>query len=321
MFMKKELLFLFCRILVAGITLFVVITKVDFAEIRFAFENPEKPELIVVVLILLIPNLFLQLYRWHYLLRLNMDNVSVEESVSSFFSGMVIGFITPGRVGEFGRSFFLKRMDRWEGVSLVFIDKLYSFIVLTTGGIWGITFLIGHILKFERFILWPLCGVALFVTIFMVMAALNPVWIRNLIYQISLVLPNRDKLKLIMVSLDRFDKDRALKFFLYSFLLYCIYIIQFCLLSLSFQSFPLSTALIVTTSTIFAKTFLPISLGDLGIRESASVFFYMQFGVDKATAFNSSLMLFVINILVPTMMGLFFLFGIERLIRVIKKRI
>ncbi|HEX9934008.1 MAG TPA: hypothetical protein VGB38_02325, partial [bacterium] len=54
-------------------------------------------------------------------------------------------------------------------------------------------------------------------------------------------------------------------------------------------------------------TLIPFSIGDLGIREGAAVFFFLRFHVDKVTAFNSSLLLFAINIVFPTLLGLLFL--------------
>ena len=62
-----------------------------------------------------------------------------------------------------------------------------------------------------------------------------------------------------------------------------------------------------TTSTILTKTLLPISLADLGIREGAAVFFFSKLQVGKVAAFNGSLLLFAVNVLLPTFLGLFLL--------------
>ena len=60
---------------------------------------------------------------------------------------------------------------------------------------------------------------------------------------------------------------------------------------------------------MFAKTIIPpISLGELGIREGVSVFFLNKFGEAQSAGFNSSIFLFLINILIPSIVGLFLLF-------------
>jgi uncharacterized membrane protein YbhN (UPF0104 family) len=59
---------------------------------------------------------------------------------------------------------------------------------------------------------------------------------------------------------------------------------------------------------IFVKTAIPhISLGELGIREGASVFFLTSFGELPSVAFNASIFLFFINIMLPALVGLLLL--------------
>src|SRR5690606_34279089 len=55
----------------------------------------------------------------------------------------------------------------------------------------------------------------------------------------------------------------------------------------------------------FAKSAIPaITLGDLGVRESAAVFFLGAYGIAEAAAFNASLGVFAVNILLPALSGL-----------------
>lgn len=55
---------------------------------------------------------------------------------------------------------------------------------------------------------------------------------------------------------------------------------------------------------MLVKSMLPISIGDLGIRESAAVFFLGKIGLAESTAFNASILLFLINLVIPSMIGL-----------------
>ena len=305
--MKRSWIFFILRIAIALITLMVVIQTVDFNTIKSVLVNPENPIYIIIATLLLLPNLFIQWYRWHYLLRLLYPDVKVFESFSSLFGGMVIGFLTPGRIGEVSRSLFLKQVDRIQVLALIFLDKYYTFLTIFLGGIWGITLLFLFLMDYKSFIVWPLVAVALFVSIDAGILMLKPKWIRNALYNLSLLLPHREKLKRLIDCVDMFKEKQALDISIWSSVLYCVYITQFCLLAFAFQKIPWTTALTATTSTIFAKTLLPISLGDLGIREGASLFFFLKFQVTKVAAFNSALLLFLINVLIPTMIGLLFL--------------
>ena len=305
--MKKRWLFFLLKLIIALITMLLLFTQLDFREISSALQNPQNPIFILLALFLLIPNLFLQLFRWHYLLRTIQPDVYLSESLGSLLGGVVVGFITPGRVGEMGRSLFLKNTDRWQAFGLAFIDKLYSLLTILIGGIWGITLLISYLFNYEPFIVWPFCSIALMITLGGVGIALHPHVIRSLLYNLSLLLPHRDKMKRLISCMDQFQKKQARILFTLSFLLYAIYILQFSILAFAFQRVPWHTVLTVTTSTFFTKTLLPISLADLGIREGAAVYFFMKFHVDKITAFNSAILLFTINVLIPTILGLFFL--------------
>jgi len=307
MVLKKQWFFLGIKILIAGCILIVLIRNVNFRDIWNAFKNPENPFLILLALLLLIPNLFFQWYRWHFLLRVIQPRVSFMESISSLMGGMVIGFVTPGRIGEIGRSLFLKNVDRLQAFGMVFLDKFYSFMTIFIGGLWGMVFLVAHRFGYAGFILWPLCAVGLIVTGVALFLQLHPIWMRSSLYNLSLIFPKRDKFKRLIGCLDNFQKSHARQIVLSSWAVYGIYIIQFCLLAFAFQKTNVGSILSATTATFLAKSLLPISFADLGIREGASIYFFAQYHISKVTAFNSSILLFAMNILIPSFLGLFFL--------------
>jgi len=59
---------------------------------------------------------------------------------------------------------------------------------------------------------------------------------------------------------------------------------------------------------MFAKTIIPpVSLGELGIREGASIFFITALGESASVGFNASIFLFFINVLIPSLIGLILL--------------
>ena len=66
-------------------------------------------------------------------------------------------------------------------------------------------------------------------------------------------------------------------------------------------------AFIGTSAMMFVKSLLPISLGDLGIREAGSIYFFSLYGISQAAALNASLLLFLINIFIPSILGTYFI--------------
>jgi uncharacterized protein (TIRG00374 family) len=305
--MTKKRLFRVLKLLFTAAVLAVVIRQVNLREIGLALQNPRRPAYIFLAGAMLIPNLYLQWLRWHLLLRLDHPSSSASESAVSLFGGMVAAFVTPGRIGEVGRTLFLRQADRFQAIGLVVIDKLYAFFPVLVAGVWGIVLMLSYIFGYATFLFWPLAVSAFLISLATILIALHPVWIRTVLYNLSVMMPARDKIQRLIHCMDRFEGGQARRQLLLSCLLYCVYIVQFCLLAFAFQPIPWTTALTATTSTIFVKTILPISIGDLGIREGASVYFFMKFNVEKTTAFNSSLLLFGINVLVPTLIGLLFI--------------
>ena len=56
---------------------------------------------------------------------------------------------------------------------------------------------------------------------------------------------------------------------------------------------------------MFAKSVIPqLSLGDLGIREGFTIYFYNKSGIAASTSFDASFFLFLINLVFPSLVGL-----------------
>ena len=304
--MKRFLTILIKLILTAFIMMFLI-RKLRVEQIFDAFRNPSQPFWLAFAAALVIPNLIVQWYRWHFLLKLIQPDIRLSESISSFFGGVTAGSVTPGRLGEFGRALFLKKVNRLQALGLMLIDKIYAMAPVIIGGVWGIALLFFDQTNYRLFVFLPVVFIGLIITLAIVLLVRHPSVIRSFLYQITVLLPFRDKMKLVLESLDKFGKTQARPFFIYSSIFYVIYILQFCFLGFAFQSMDFTAALSATMSTMFAKAMLPISFGDLGIREGASIYFFMQFGVSKVTAFNAALLLFILNVFIPSIIGLVFL--------------
>ena len=301
---NKKVLFLFLKISFAVVMLVVIIKDVKFGEITNAIHQPRNIFLLYLGAILLIPNLYVQWLRWHYLIKLIKSDVSAKDTLTSYLSGMAAGFVTPGRVGEISRSIFLPNVDRVQSVGMTIIEKAYAFVPIIAVGIWGIVFVVIHSVSSNVFLSLPLVIVAAAVSFTIVLFFNKPLWIRTLIYNLSLIFPYRDKMKKLYSCFDLLQKKNAETMLLLSFLLYLIYIAQFILFAHAFQAMSFITSLASTVTTMFVKTLLPVSFADLGIREGAAVYFFSLFNVSKAAAFNSSILLFTVNILLPSITGL-----------------
>lgn len=300
-FISKRFLAYLVKIVIAVLVMVMVLKRVQTDEIFSAFHSA-KLSLIFLALMLLIPNIYLQFFKWRYLIRMLKPEVKNREVLNSLLAGFTFGFITPGRLGEFGRAFFIKDCSWVKLLGIAAIDKLFSLAVVVFWGAIGLMFFIGH-----QLYLYTLIPVIIFTVIALLVIyyiLFHPEIIKGFLYSLNVILPVRDKIKLLMSSLDNFHKRQALTLLFLNLCFYSIFLFQFFILTGAFESAPFFPTLLAISSALLVKSMLPISIGDLGIRESAAIFFLGKVGLLNSTAFNASILLFLINLLIPSVVGL-----------------
>ena len=100
---------------------------------------------------------------------------------------------------------------------------------------------------------------------------------------------------------------------------YAIFVTQFVLLLVAFGvHLPALEFITGITATFLLKSLLPSlsALTDIGMRELSAMHFFSLFGQDKAQVISASLSLWLLNIAVPSLIGLLFVFRLN----VFKKR-
>ena len=279
----------------------MLIKRVKMGEIFIAFQSA-KLSLIMVALLLLLPNIYFQFYKWRYLVRLVKFDASNREVLQSLFAGFTFGFITPGRLGEFGRAFFIKNCPWVKVLGIAALDKLFSVAVVFLFGSVGLLYLIGKQLFIYTMIpLVTFTAITLFVFYYILF---HPEIIKSFLYSLNIILPFREKIKLLISSMDQFTRERAIMLLLFNLGFSIIFLAQFYILVIAFQPSAVVPTMLALASTMLVKTMLPISIGDLGIRESAAIYFLGKIAILESAAFNASILLFLINLLIPSLVGL-----------------
>ncbi|MFC1726341.1 lysylphosphatidylglycerol synthase domain-containing protein, partial [candidate division KSB1 bacterium] len=92
-------------------------------------------------MVLLPANLVLQSLRWKTLLDSTGKYIGFKDLIRSVLTGIAIGSITPGKVGEIGKAFFIKGIDKKELLFYAVFEKLYSFFVIVLMGSISVLFL------------------------------------------------------------------------------------------------------------------------------------------------------------------------------------
>jgi uncharacterized membrane protein YbhN (UPF0104 family) len=256
-------------------------------------------------------NLFLQFWKWKVVCNSYISEYDNKKIFSSLFYGFSAGLITPFKIGEYvGRNIVLKDSGAMKVTIASMIDKFFPLaVVYTFGTILSLTFatLYMHLSIWSALIIFAL---ALSIGLLLLLAMFDAgVWKSRPLRKIR-------KLNVINSFFSEFGRIRkfngkaALKTGIISIFFFGCYVLQYGILVSAFTGeYHLLNYLWAGSMVFFTKTVIPpITVGDLGVREAASIFFLSQMGVGPEVGLNASIFIFLINVLLPSMFGLFLIF-------------
>ncbi len=291
-------------VILLGIMFHVIRPETIWAALKSA-----RYELVAIGALLMPLNIWLQEYKWRYLVRLVRPEAKFWETTGSLLGGFAFGVVTPGRLGEYARALFIRDTPPLKLVGLTVIDKFYNLGCTAAFGLpalltlpWAL-----DLMKMNGSLLVSLLillGVGDLVLLYF---ALDPRPVRSLIYAAQIMVPKGDKIARLFGGLDRFGAPQALVTLLMTVAHYLVFLAQFYVLICSFTRLDPITSSRGAAAILFSKSALPIAIGDLGLDQMVSVQFFSQFGVQAEAAFNASMLLFAINVLVPALLGLLFM--------------
>jgi len=304
-FLKKSTLIIFAKIIIAAGLLVYLVYSVEYDQIVYALKQANIL-IIGVVFLLGILNVYLQYYKW----RITCEEVLEEKNnlkvLRSLFYGFSAGIITPLRVGEyFGRGIEFKDKSLIQVTVATLIDKFFPLMMVALLGSVSSLFFIYNYYGVSIYVVLSLF-ILLFTSFYMIFFLVTSKRFWNSILfsklQSSTVFKSFLNKLAIFENLDRnyFYKMLGISFFFYS-----CYLIQYALLVSAFSNHSAFIYYLWAANLImFVKTVIPpISLGELGIREGASVFFITKMGEVASVGFNASIFLFIINLLIPALLG------------------
>lgn len=288
------------RTLLAAILLIVLFQFVDIDDVGAAFSRAQTSYLLGGFA-LVVANVGLQMAKWRYFVRLvNPGNSNLEIAASLLF-GISLGTITPGQIGEFGgRALRHRSLPAGSVVGLTLVDKLQMMCVLGLGGVTSIVVLTHphHALGIPLVAITSLICISLFFgsgSLVTFISRVKPGWVQHRL------------LTEFFGAISVFRRRNLAVSFVLSIAFYGVLFAQMYLLLNAFEFVGPGEAFLGFAAMMFTKSLIPISLGDLGIREATSVYFFSFCGVAEATALSAALLLFAINILLPSLLGLLFI--------------
>lgn len=310
---KKEKVFLLIKVVIAiaiMVYLFEKFKSFDYGKI-FIYKNIH---IMGLVCLLTCVNIYLQLHKWKSVFFDLLGNLPFKKIISSFFVGVATGAFTPGRFGEyFGRSFMIKEYPGSEVISANVVDKLSNMFVLVFAGLFSTVWFLSFTSSFSIQIIYVLLFLLICILILFIYLIIQKKGVANIYKRIEKIRFLK-RLFFHLQVLKKVNKRTIFHQLSYSLLLYCVIALQYGILTAGFANKPLAfDYLLCGILTLFVKSFIPsISFGDLGIRESASIFFISAIGLPAEVGFLSAFSIFLFNILLPSTIGLIILVTTKR---------
>ncbi|WNJ20152.1 hypothetical protein [Pontibacter sp. G13] len=274
-----------------------------------------------IALALMVLNLGFESMKWLMAVRIFYPQTSIQTAYKAIFSGISAGIFTPSRLGEYaGRVMHLPPGWRWEAVCYTFLMRVSQLIITLVVGCLAFEVLLAvypqHVyeiadfppgfVQIGRLALWG-------ITLIMLTAFLGAnhwigFWMKPQVRKGGMVykmiraiqaLPSRISLKVIVLAFARYV--------VFSFQYYLL------MVGFGFDGTPLAAYTMIGLVFLFKSTSPAIALSELGIRESVALTIMGGFFVSPFVAFSSTFILYVINMMLPSAIGLLFVKPIQSL--------
>ncbi len=295
------------------IIFFYLIFNLD-VEVVFSLLSTIRVEYVILSLAITIPSIFLKGLKWKTVIRSYETDYNLFSASKAWIIGFFMGTITPGRVGDLTRAFYLKRdvgITAGKSLTTVFIDRIVDIFVIFSVGLLS-AFIVASTL-FGSFN--PLFVIITFFAIFVVMVIImtNKKMMRFLLKPLSKkLIPEKYKKNTKVIfndfyrGISEMDKRKILTSFTLALILWMVTTFQYYLLSLALGidiSFVFFLT-IVPIVTIFDM--LPVSFSGIGTRDAALIFFFSFILLPAEPAISLSLLVFTFNYLIPAITGFVF---------------
>lgn len=265
-------------------------------------------------LILLIPMLVLMCFNWWLesvkwkLATSRVQSLSHAKAIKSVLAGLTVGVFTPNRIGNFiGRVLYLEEGNREKGTLISMYTNLAQLITTIVFGVFALYYLIQTSPRFFKIDL-PIFYIQLFSMILAI--ALIVIYLNPFIVTKSFgFLFRKKKIKDVLSVLPDISKTTRINLLGFSVARYMIFTCQFTILLASMnEDLSVVPIWMGVSLTYLITTIIPSpALGKFGIRESVSIFVFSLIGLSEETILLSSLLLWMINLMIPSLLGGVFL--------------
>lgn len=264
----------------------------------------------LVVCALLFFNWGLEARKWQLLVNRSQP-ISFGKAVSGVLVGLPLALITPNRIGEIGGRAIVLEKGYKDAVFATFLGSLMQFSSTLLFGVLGVVLylvFLPHTQAIESASWISLCVVVVCAVV--VFVCKDQRWLKFVCLRVI----GKNFYRKLMQLIHIYNVKDVLKTLLMSLLRYCVFSLQFMLLiSMLILELSFVELFVGITLTYLFTTIIPTSvLGEIGIRGSVAMFIFEAFTPQVAIIFQVSLLIWIINIVVPTLIGSVILLNVRK---------
>jgi uncharacterized membrane protein YbhN (UPF0104 family) len=284
---------------------------IRWQQIKQSFHEP----VLWVACMLMLANWGLEARKWQLLLK-PLERISFFVAFKSVLAGCSITLLTPNRVGEYGgRILYVSEENRLDAIPLTILGSMSQLFITLVMGIIGLVYfkIIGNNIQF--FTALPsysadiLLGLSLTGAIVLMLLYLR-------VGKLVLYLEKVKYLKKIVahiILLNTFSRKQLLRILFLSFIRYGVFILQYILLLQALQvHISFFTCFWLLTIFYLLMAMAPtIGFTELPLRASASLLLLQLYSSNVIGIQAASLGIFIINLVVPAIVGSLLIIGIK----------
>lgn len=292
--MKKSILWLK---LIGAILLIVLLRKVDISLIVSRIRSGNLYFLCAAVFFQVIV-IFIRVMRWRYILKILKVRVCFYNALKAFWSGLYLAAITPGKLGEISRAYFIVEDSPSIARPMlsVFIDRLADAISLLLFGILASYFYLNELGQLNKLLIFLLVGSGLSIVLIFLKRNMFYIFFRKIAHKFvsKEKIPLRENLDFHF--LEGWKINNCILLFSFILLGWLVFFFGWWLLAKALYIKISFLKIMLTISIATIVSILPISIGGLGTRDAAVVFIFSKMGIMKDAALSFSLLIFAVEI-------------------------
>lgn len=284
-------------------------------QLKLALNSNGLGKLLLVTLLMFV-NWGIEARKWQVVIN-KIQKLSFIKSFKAVFSGTTLAFFTPNRMGEYvGRVLYIEEGKRIQAVSLTIVCSISQLLVTLLVGVGGLIYVksvVAHTRPAESSLLFwmntmlyiTLAG-AVFLTLFYFRISWMVRWIERI--------PKIDRFIAPVRVLDSFNATLLLRLLSLSLIRYLIFIVQYYLLFAVFNVSLDPVQVFWAVSVVFLVLAIVPTIAiitEVGVRWKASIEVVQLFTGNTIGILAASLAVWIINLVIPALIGSLLILGIR----------